>query len=66
MTTLMTMEHRDGIPVDGANYERRWRILGVLGIAQLMVILDGTIINIALPTAQHVLRFSNADPRRLE
>jgi EmrB/QacA subfamily drug resistance transporter len=40
---------------------RRWRILAVLGIAQLMVILDSTIVNIALPTAQHDLHFSNAD-----
>jgi EmrB/QacA subfamily drug resistance transporter len=61
MTTLMTMERTDGIPVDGANYARRWWILGVLGIAQLIVILDGTIVNIALPTAQHDLHFSNAD-----
>jgi EmrB/QacA subfamily drug resistance transporter len=63
MTTLMTMEHagEDGIPLDAANYGRRWWILSVLGIAQLMVILDGTIVNIALPTAQHDLHFSNAD-----
>ena len=39
----------------------RWWILAVLGIAQLMVILDNTIVNIALPTAQHDLGFSNAD-----
>ena len=44
-----------------ANYDRRWWILAVLGIAQLMVILDSTIVNIALPTAQHDLHFSNAD-----
>ncbi len=63
MTTLMTMEHagEDGTPVDVANYDRRWWILAVLGIAQLMVILDSTIVNIALPTAQHDLHFSNAD-----
>ena len=63
MTTLMTMEHAggDGTPVDVANYDRRWWILAVLGIAQLMVILDSTIVNIALPTAQHDLHFSNAD-----
>src|SRR6204780_3240213 len=59
MTTLMTMEHRT--PGEVANYDRRWWILGVLGIAQLMVILDSTIVNIALPTAQHDLHFSNAD-----
>jgi EmrB/QacA subfamily drug resistance transporter len=63
MTTLMTLEHggENGGSVDVANYDRRWWILGVLGIAQLMVILDGTIVNIALPSAQHDLHFSNAD-----
>jgi EmrB/QacA subfamily drug resistance transporter len=43
------------------NHTRRWWILAVLGVAQLMVILDNTIVNIALPTAQHDLHFSNAD-----
>ncbi len=63
MTTLMTMEHagEDATTVDTGNYDRRWLILAVLGIAQLMVILDSTIVNIALPTAQHDLHFSNAD-----
>lgn len=63
MTSLMTMEHSGAgeTPDDAAAYARRWRILGVLGIAQLMVILDSTIVNIALPTAQHELHFSNAD-----
>jgi MFS family permease len=40
---------------------RRWWILGVVGLAQLMVILDATIVNIALPSAQRSLGFSNAD-----
>jgi EmrB/QacA subfamily drug resistance transporter len=63
MTTLMTLEHagEGGTPFDMANYGRRWWILAVLGIAQLMVVLDGTIVNIALPNAQHDLHFSNAD-----
>ena len=63
MTTLMTMEDggKDRTSADVANFDRRWWILGVLGIAQLMVILDSTIVNIALPTAQHDLHFSNAD-----
>ena len=62
MTALMTLDPAGGDEtlVD-ANYSRRWWILAVLGIAQLMVILDGTIVNIALPSAQHDLRFSNAD-----
>jgi EmrB/QacA subfamily drug resistance transporter len=52
-----------GVPVSDhdANHARRWWILAVLGMAQLMVILDNTIVNIALPTAQHDLNFSNAD-----
>src|SRR3954451_11628634 len=41
------------------HYERRWLILGVIGIAQLMVVLDATIVNIALPSAQESLGFSD-------
>ena len=37
---------------------RRWRILALLGVAQLMVVLDATIVNIALPSAQRSLHFS--------
>ena len=40
---------------------RRWFILVVLGLAQMMVVLDSTIVNIALPTAQRALGFSNSD-----
>ena len=40
---------------------RRWLILGVVCLGQLMVVLDATVVNIALPTAQHDLGFSNAD-----
>src|ERR1700753_2316205 len=40
---------------------QRWLILGVIGIAQLMVILDLTVMNIALPSAQRALGFSTAD-----
>ena len=40
---------------------RRWFVLVVLGLAQMMVVLDGTIVNIALPTAQQSLGFSNSD-----
>jgi EmrB/QacA subfamily drug resistance transporter len=40
------------------HHARRWAILGLLGIAQLMVVLDATIVNIALPSAQKALAFS--------
>jgi EmrB/QacA subfamily drug resistance transporter len=38
---------------------RRWLILAVVALAQLMVVLDATIVNIALPSAQHALGFSD-------
>jgi EmrB/QacA subfamily drug resistance transporter len=44
-----------------AHHDRRWLILGVIGIAQLMVVLDVTIVNIALPSAQKDLGFSDND-----
>jgi EmrB/QacA subfamily drug resistance transporter len=40
---------------------RRWLILAVIGIAQLMVVLDTSVMNIALPSAQRALHFSTAD-----
>jgi EmrB/QacA subfamily drug resistance transporter len=40
---------------------RRWLILGIVGLAQLMVVLDATIVNIALPSAQRSLHFSTVD-----
>jgi EmrB/QacA subfamily drug resistance transporter len=43
------------------DHSRRWLILGLLGLAQLMVVLDATIVNIALPSAQKALHFSNGD-----
>ena len=36
-------------------------ILVVIGIAQLMVVLDLTVMNLALPSAQHALHFNNVD-----
>lgn len=41
------------------HHERRWLILFVVAIAQLMVVLDATVVNIALPSAQEALAFSN-------
>jgi EmrB/QacA subfamily drug resistance transporter len=41
--------------------ERRWLVLAVVAVAQLMVVLDATIVNIALPSAQHALGFANSD-----
>ncbi|UUY04619.1 MFS transporter [Svornostia abyssi] len=43
------------------HHDRRWLILVVLGVAQLMVVLDATIVNIALPSAEADLGFSDGD-----
>ncbi|CAG7643941.1 MFS transporter [Actinacidiphila bryophytorum] len=40
---------------------RRWKALAFISIAQLMVVLDATIVNIALPSAQHDLGISDAN-----
>jgi MFS family permease len=48
-------------PSSGASRSRQWWVLAVLGLAQLMVVLDATIVNIALPSAQKALAFSNAN-----
>ncbi|MEU3625042.1 MFS transporter [Amycolatopsis coloradensis] len=41
------------------HHARRWLILVMIGLAQLMVVLDATVVNIALPSAQQDLGFSN-------
>ena len=46
-------------PHTNPHHERRWLILFVIAIAQLMVVLDATVVNIALPSAQEALEFSN-------
>src|SRR4051794_8947976 len=42
------------------HYERRWLALGVILIAQMMLLLDATIVNVALPSVQADLGFSDA------
>ena len=38
----------------------RWKILAILGIIQFMLVVDATVVNIALPHIQHDLGFSRA------
>jgi EmrB/QacA subfamily drug resistance transporter len=47
-------------PAPGAD-PRRWLALVVIAIAQLMVVLDASIVNIALPSAQRSLHISDAN-----
>ncbi|WP_218002794.1 DHA2 family efflux MFS transporter permease subunit [Paraburkholderia oxyphila] len=54
-----TRAHRDNPPSGLQSRGRgRWMALGALSLAQLMDVLDNTIVNIALPSAQHDLGFS--------
>src|ERR1700738_3979885 len=54
-TSSATLDRRTA-PAD-----RRWLVLVVAGVGPLMLVLDGTIVNIALPSAQQALGFSNGD-----
>ncbi|MGI5153042.1 MFS transporter [Plantactinospora sp. CA-294935] len=38
---------------------QRWKALLFISIAQLMVIVDGAVMNVALPSAQHALHFTD-------
>ncbi|MDX3450881.1 MFS transporter [Streptomyces sp. ME02-8801-2C] len=62
----MTTTLDRGAPASGktnsgrrGSHAMRWWVLVVLGTAQLMVTLDATVVNIALPAAQHDLGFSD-------
>jgi EmrB/QacA subfamily drug resistance transporter len=46
-------------PSTSAGSRLRWLILALIGVAQIMVVLDATIVNIALPSAQEALGFSD-------
>lgn len=45
----------------GAVDPKRWIALAIIALAQLMVVLDATVVNIAMPSAQHALNISDAD-----
>jgi EmrB/QacA subfamily drug resistance transporter len=49
-------------PTGDEGHPRRWAILGVLVVSLLVVVLDNTVLNIALPTIQHDL---DASPSQL-
>jgi EmrB/QacA subfamily drug resistance transporter len=46
---------------DPSAQDHRWLVLVIVAIAQLMVVLDATVVNIALPSAQRALGFPNSD-----
>jgi EmrB/QacA subfamily drug resistance transporter len=60
-STLVVAPSGDARAAENPHHARRWLILVMIGLAQLMVVLDATVVNIALPSAQHALGFSDAD-----
>jgi EmrB/QacA subfamily drug resistance transporter len=52
-----------GLPADAVAEAdpKRWLALAVIAVAQLVVVLDASIVNIALPSAQHALHISAAN-----
>ncbi|HEX5265782.1 MAG TPA: MFS transporter [Acidimicrobiales bacterium] len=47
-------------PPDNSADPRRWKALAVLALIQFMLVLDITVVNVALPRIQHDLAFSRA------
>jgi len=58
---MTTLEGIAAPPATEGPTRAHWWILIIIAAAQLMVVLDSTIMIIALPSAQHALGFSNAD-----
>src|SRR5262245_12960478 len=54
-TATPAAQPQAGWQTSGAGHPRRWAILGVLVVSLLVVVLDNTILNIALPTIQRDL-----------
>ena len=48
-------------PVHGEGHPKRWAMLGVLVVSLLVVVLDNTVLNIALPTIQRDLGASQSE-----
>jgi EmrB/QacA subfamily drug resistance transporter len=65
MTDTSATEHEDALSADSFSIDnpdpRRWRALMVIAVAQLIIVLDASIVNLALPSAKRDLGISDAD-----
>ena len=57
----MPTENANRVGRDAYPEPRRWLALGVIGTAQLMVVLDLTVMNIALPSARSRIALTTVD-----
>ncbi len=54
-------DHVDAWMTSGEGHPKRWAILGVLVVSLLVVVLDNTVLNIALPTIQRDLQATQSE-----
>ncbi len=59
--SAVTLAKPDTAPTSSQSERRRWIALAVLCLGQLMMVLDATIVNVALPSIQHDLHFSQSN-----
>ena len=62
-TAVDQLESRNSAAVEASqrSERRRWIALAVLCLGQLMMVLDATIVNVALPSIQHDLHFTQSN-----
>src|SRR6476619_1394842 len=58
---MTTSSSHAGLHAEAATDHTSWWVLGFIGVAQFMVILDVTVVNIALPSISKALSFSATD-----
>ena len=59
--TLQTRRKRAPVTTATRIYERRWKMLAVLSLSMMIIGLDNTIVNVALPTLQRHFTASASD-----
>jgi MFS family permease len=61
VSSRITAERPEPLEPPPSGETSRWLVLVIVCLAQFMVILDATVVNVALPSIQQDLGFSRAD-----